>query len=215
MGVAKSNLLNHLKGSFGNIILYEVNGQLRIRSKMGRYTKSKSLRQGAQKNRFKGAASFYQKLELPMYTTWSDATRGQNISGYNLFIKENIRNFTETGEVASFSGLKICYGPLYIPEHFGMQYSAPDRIRIEWDSKYEKPGSSKDLLQIAVYDKTRIDDCEIYWLEGCETTRDAGEYTFTLPSERGGEIHLFAFFKDKYQNIFSESRFLGTVVEEK
>ena len=97
MGTARSNLLNQLKGSFGNVILYEVNGQLRIRSKTGRYRKSKSSKQKAQKNRFKGAASFYHKLEMPMYMTWSDATHGQNISGYNLFIKENIHSFTETG----------------------------------------------------------------------------------------------------------------------
>lgn len=90
MGSARSNLLNQLKGSFGNVILYEVNGQLRIRSKTGRYRKSKSSKQKAQKNRFKGAASFYHKLEMPMYMTWSDATHGQNISGYNLFIKEKV-----------------------------------------------------------------------------------------------------------------------------
>ena len=102
MGTARSNLLNQLKGSFGNVILYEVNGQLRIRSKTGRYRKSKSSKQKAQKNRFKGAASFYHKLEMPMYMTWSDATHGQNISGYNLFIKENIHSFTETGEITEF-----------------------------------------------------------------------------------------------------------------
>ena len=45
MGTARSNLLNQLKGSFGNVILYEVNGQLRIRSKTGRYRKSKSSKQ--------------------------------------------------------------------------------------------------------------------------------------------------------------------------
>lgn len=65
-----------------------------------------------------------------------------------------------------------------------------------------------------IYDKTRVDDGEIYWLEGFETIRATGEYTFTLPAERGKEIHLFAFFKNKYRNIFSESRFLGTVAKE-
>ena len=168
MGTARSNLLNQLKGSFGNVILYEVNGQLRIRSKTGRYRKSKSSKQKAQKNRFKGAASFYHKLEMPMYMTWSDATHGQNISGYNLFIKENIHSFTETGEITEFSGLKICYGPLYIPDYFGMQYTTPDLIRLEWNPGYKNQGFDDDLLQIAIYDKTRVDDGEIYWLEGFE-----------------------------------------------
>ena len=162
MGTARSNLLNQLKGSFGNVILYEVNGQLRIRSKTGRYRKSKSSKQKAQKNRFKGAASFYHKLEMPMYMTWSDATHGQNISGYNLFIKENIHSFTETGEITEFSGLKICYGPLYIPDYFGMQYTTPDLIRLEWNPGYKNQGFDDDLLQIAIYDKTRVDDGEIY-----------------------------------------------------
>ena len=92
MGTARSNLLNQLKGSFGNVILYEVNGQLRIRSKTGRYRKSKSSKQKAQKNRFKGAASFYHKLEMPMYMTWSDATHGQNIDrrNYRIFRPEDM-----------------------------------------------------------------------------------------------------------------------------
>ena len=50
-----------------------------------------------------------------------------------------------------------------------------------------------------IYDKTRVDDGEIYWLEGFETIRATGEYTFTLPAERGKEIHLFAFFKSMLQ----------------
>lgn len=41
-----------------------------------------------------------------------------------------------------------------------------------------------------IYDKTRVDDGEIYWLEGFETIRATGAYTFTLPAERGKEIHL-------------------------
>jgi hypothetical protein len=82
------------------------------------------------------------------------------------------------------------------------------------ESRYKNQGFDDDLLQIAIYDKTRVDDGEIYWLEGFETIRATGEYTFTLPAERGKEIHLFAFFKNKYRNIFSESRFLGTVVKE-
>ena len=149
-----------------------------------------------------------------MYMTWSDATHGQNISGYNLFIKENIHSFTETGEITEFSGLKICYVPLYIPDYFGMQYTTPDLIRLEWNPGYKNQGFDDDLLQIAIYDKTRVDDGEIYWLEGFETIRATGAYTFTLPAERGKEIHLFAFFKNKYRNIFSESRFLGTVAKE-
>ena len=129
--------------------------------------------------------------------TWSDATHGQNISGYNLFIKENIHSFTETGEITEFSGLKICYGPLYIPDYFGMQYTTPDLIRLEWNPGYKNQGFDDDLLQIAI-----------------ETIRATGAYTVTLPAERGKEIHLFAFFKNKYRNIFSESRFLGTVAKE-
>ena len=66
------------------------------------------------------------------------------------------------------------------------------------ESGIKNQGFDDDLLQIAIYDKTGVDDGEIYWLEGFETIRATGEtYTFTLPAERGKEIHLFAFFLEK------------------
>lgn len=58
MGSARSNLLNQLKGSFGNVILYEVNGQLRIRSKTGRYRKSKVVSKKHRKTGLKGRLHF-------------------------------------------------------------------------------------------------------------------------------------------------------------
>lgn len=58
MGIARSNLLNQLKRSFGNIILLEVNGQLRIRSKTGRYENRKVVSKKHRKTGLKGQLHF-------------------------------------------------------------------------------------------------------------------------------------------------------------
>lgn len=58
MGTARSNLLNQLKGSFGNVILYEVNGQMRIRSKTGRYRNRKVVSKKHRKTGLKGRLHF-------------------------------------------------------------------------------------------------------------------------------------------------------------
>ncbi len=42
-----------------------------------------------------------------------------------------------------------------------MQYTTPDPIRLEWNPGYENQGFDDDLLQIAIYDKTRVDDDEM------------------------------------------------------
>ncbi len=42
-----------------------------------------------------------------------------------------------------------------------MQYTTPDLIRLEWNPGYENQGFDDDLLQIAIYDKTRVDDGEM------------------------------------------------------
>ena len=59
-----------------------------------------------------------------------------------------------------------------------------DLIRLEWNPGYKNQGFDDDLLQIAIYDKTRVDDGEIYWLEGFETIRATGAYTFTPGRKR-------------------------------
>lgn len=215
MSVVDASLFAKIKGSFGNVVVYEVNGQMRIRQKPGKYKKSKSTKQKAQKNKFKAAANFYTKVGIPMLYTWDEATRGKTMSGYNLFIKENIHHFSDTGEITSYAGLKVCCGPLFIPEEFEMQYALPGRVHLEWPTEYEGEGYDSDLLQVAVYDKSKMKGSPVYWLEEAEASRSEGACDFLLPEKGGDEIHLFVFFRSKFQNIFSDSRFAGTVTREK
>lgn len=217
MGVIKSSLLDQLKGSLGNVIIYEVNGQIRMRAKSGRYRESNSERRKTQKGRFKEAAAFYQKLGAPMLFSWKMAAKGTTASGYNLFIKENIGHFKGTGEAADIAALKVCTGVLFMPERMEVERKEADRLCLRWKPEAREHEENFNVLQIAVYDPSIQDDDEreeVYWLEGVTAQRSAGVCEFALPEERGEEVHLFAFFKDVFRGGYSESRYIGTFGKE-
>lgn len=211
MSVVTSSLFSGMKGSLGNIIVYEVNGQMRMRAKPGPYKKSKSESLMAQRNKFKAAAKFFFKLGKPMSYSWDEATRGKTMSGYNLFIKENIHNFTATGEISGYTNLKISIGPLEAPEEIGMQYTAPNLITLKWNPEAVQNGSKQDQLQVVIYAPLKKAGSKFFWVEAAEASRSAGECTFAIPPKAGEELHIFAFFKDKFLNIYSDSRYIGTL----
>lgn len=198
MSVAKSSLFTGARGSFGNIIIYEVAGQIRFREKTGKYKKSKSPKQAAQKSKFKEAARLYHEIESPMFYTWTEATRGTSLNGYNLFIKTNIRNMTAEGEIADLSAFKICCGPLTVPDEFRMTVIGPKTIRVSWKEERPLRTDGSDLLQMALYDpsqsRRKFKESQIYWLEEVVARRNDGQCEFTLPDQVGGRSAFVCFF---------------------
>ncbi|WP_251619918.1 DUF6266 family protein [Odoribacter lunatus] len=211
MSIAKSTLFNSMSGSLANIIVYEVNGKIRMRSKPKGYKKSDSPEQNSQKSKFRGASLFFRNIGMPMRLSWQESVRGTDLSGYNLFIKENIHNFTPEGEAEDFAKLKISYGPLYIPDNIAMVHTTPDTVTLRWDASCPGDSDTSDLLYLAVYDRNEKRNYKIYGIEQETVKRKAGEYTFKLPAGIKNEVHLFAFFKKQYENIYSDSRFIGTI----
>lgn len=213
MSIAKSTLFNGMGGSLGNVIVYEVNGKIRMRSKPLGYKKSESAGQQSQKNKFRSAALFFRHIGIPMRLAWKEAVRGTDLSGYNLFIKENIHRFTPEGLVDDISKIKICHGPLYIPDRIEMHYTAPNTVSLTWTPYCPDNCNSNgnDLLQLAIYDENKKRNYKVYGLEHAPVKRKEGSCTLQLPAEIKGEIHLFVFFRKPYENIYSDSRFAGTV----
>lgn len=210
MSIAKSTLFNGMSGSLADVIVYEVNGKIRIRSKPHVYKKSDSTELTAQRNRFRSAALFFRNIGIPMQFAWKEAVRGTDLSGYNLFIKENIHHFTAEG-TTEISNIKICHGPLYIPDRIEMHYTAPGTVTLTWDTHCPDNSKRNDLLHLAIYDENKTRNYKIYGLENIAVKRESGKYIFQLPVEIKNEIHLFAFFKKPYENIYSDSRFAGTL----
>lgn len=215
MAIITPTALGKPKGKVGNLILYEVNGEIRMRSKPEKYKKSKSKKQKAQKEKFKGAVEFYWKVEPPMSIGWKVAANETRGSGYNLFIRENIGNFTETGELADVAKLVVCYGKLEIEKTaFKAEEVAPGKVRLQWDHTVKNNEEQWQRVQVAVYDPS-IDEDEsgqIYWLEGAGAHRWQGECEFALPETRGEEVHLYVYFQDVNQGAYSKSRYVGTFI---
>ncbi len=213
MAIITPTALGKPKGKVGDLIFYEVNGEIRMRSRPEKYKKSKSKTQKAQKERFKGAVEFYWKVEPPMSIGWKVAANETRGSGYNLFIRENIGNFTETGELADVAKLVVCYGKLEIENtNFKAEEVVPGKVKLQWGKTAKNNEEEWQRVQIVVYDPS-IDEDEsgqIYWLEGAGAHRWKGECEFTLPEKRGEEIHVYVYFQDVNQGLYSKSRYVGT-----
>ena len=92
-----------------------------------------------------------------------------------------------------------------------MHYTAPGTVTLTWDTHCPDNSKRNDLLHLAIYDENKTRNYKIYGLENIAVKRELGRYTFQLPVEIKHEIHLFAFFKKPYENIYSDSRFAGTL----
>lgn len=62
MAIGKSTLFGTLSGSLGNIIVYTVGGQMRVRTKPGHYRDQKSPAQLAQRRKICQIAELYAQL---------------------------------------------------------------------------------------------------------------------------------------------------------
>lgn len=207
-----------MRGTVGGVIIYEVNGQVRVRAKPAGYTKPKnSKKQEAQKKRFRHAVDFCYKLDDALWTVWKLAGKGTTRSGYNLFIGANVGNFTETGEVADVGKLVVSQGKVPMAEKVEAELTAEGRVRVHWEDTEKVEEDFLQRLQVAVYDPSQPkshDEYAVYWLEGAGAKRSAGVCEFELPEERGEVVHVYVFFKDIHQGEYSESRYVGTFGKE-
>ena len=75
MAIIKT-VLGNIKGKVGDMILYEVQGQVRIRSTPLKVKDPKTPEQLAHRNRVRGVARLFRMLDLQLYADWQRAAEG-------------------------------------------------------------------------------------------------------------------------------------------
>ena len=80
MAIIKT-VLGNIKGKVGDMILYEVQGQVRIRSTPLKVKDPKTPGQLAHRNRVRGVAGLFRMLDLQLYADWQRAAEGMLASG--------------------------------------------------------------------------------------------------------------------------------------
>lgn len=214
MSVAKSALFSGIRGTFGNIVVYEVNGQTRIRTKPGGYKDCKSEKQLQQRQRFKKVTELYHSLDMGLNAAWKQMTQGTNLTAFNLFVKTNIRNFTAEGKIADPARLKVCCGRLPLSEGLQATISPDGTVSLNWQYNSLRKEGANELLKLVLYEPERKGGPGIYIRNGMSVLRKEGHCDFCLPDTLKGNIHLYILFWGRYTNEFSDSAYIGSLEKE-
>lgn len=210
MSIISSALFNEASGSFGNIILYKVKNQMRIRVKSMVHKDKKSPKQLAQRKKLKTVLKLYQNLDHTFVCSWQQQSEALPMNCCNLFIKENIANISPEGNIISPENLKISTGPLQKPTTLKVELSTEKLMTVTWDTDDLPYLLYDDILQIGVYGYiTEIEEDGIYYLREARAIRMDGKCQFEMPEGRG-ELHFYVCFKSLYTNEYSDSVYIGS-----
>lgn len=214
MGIISSPLFNDASGSLGNIVIYKVKNQIRIRTKPLSHKDRKSHKQLTQRQKLKKCLQLYQFLDNAFLYSWRQRAKDLIMNSCNLFIKENIHNINTEGEVANPAILKICTGSLSLPENLQAESNLPGSILLKWETRDIPVLQYDDILQIGVYGMIYdIEQKAIFYLKEAKATREEGQCQFKIPPGEG-MLHFYACFKSLYTNEYSDSTYLGSWASE-
>lgn len=214
MAIVKSSLFEDFKGTLGNTIFYKVGDQIRTRGKPGRYKDQKSPKQMIQRNKVKEISRLYHSLDLQLMVFWKQLVAGTTLNGYNLFMRENIRNLNKEAHITDFSKLKVCEGTLLLPEDIGSIITPDNMISIQWKYSSDDPPKWESCLQIIAYTPMKKRNPKIRIIHTTQVEQDAEKYDFLIPKNIEMPAHFFIFFKSCLTNDVSPSHYIGSIEQE-
>lgn len=210
MGIVKASIAGEIRGKLGNVVIYKVGEQLRVRTAPGRVKDPKTPGQLAHRARVRGMASLFHQLDRQLYYYWKELTEGTGMNAYNLFVSKNIKNMTGEGEVADVSEMCLTQGDIAEPYQLTTERN-PEQVTLRWE-RGEDEGScaSLDVLQIAVYAPQAAKREKIWLQTEFAAQRKDKSYTWPVPQEIEGPFHAFGLFKNRYNNEVSMSFYIGS-----
>lgn len=214
MAIIKPFSVGKTKGKLGDIIYYEVAGEIRARMVPTEVKDAKTPKQMAQRSRMKSVAEQYGMLDTQLYAYWKSLTEGTAMNAYSLFVSRNIRNIDGNGEVVDYAELCVTAGDLLVPSWVRMEEAEDGQRLVTWDASAEGWGNhaTKDQLQLAVHTLRGNKGRErIKVVAETAAERKTGQYLWALPANLG-KAHVYGFFRGKYfKEEVSDSFYLGMV----
>lgn len=207
MAIIFSSAFQALRGKIGNFIFYHAKGQLRMRSYGKSGTSPWTPGQKLQQNRLRTVVFFYranQNTLLPKI--WRMAARDMVMSGYNLFIRENMPVFNAGHAIGDYSLLHISQGSLEFPQALQVASYGDGKICLTWKNPLPKnSGSMSDRLHAVWLDGKG--NFSLHVLSMPEVTRREEEAVLPLPEAGSEELHLYIYFSNKEETQFSPDRY--------
>jgi hypothetical protein len=125
------------------------------------------------------------------------------MSGHNLFISKNIAAFDKSGNIDSYDRLTISVGNMPPPKDSLAQVNpeTPGQIQLCWsDNSNTCDASPNDRLNLVT-----IVNGEASYYTDLTATRGVQSATITIPAAKDNTVHLYIFFANEKNNLFSES----------
>jgi hypothetical protein len=202
MAKFKQGILGPISGSLGNLVGCIRYGVAYLRTKPVIYHDAKKPEQVAQRNRNKACVALYHSLRFTIgRPIWNKMAHG--ISGYNLFLKVNSMTFDGEGKVFDFDNLKFSVGNLPLPDDIDVQNNSEGTgaVTVSWtDNSGRGLAAISDRLRVVTFFDNKMNE-----LKGLPFNRKDRQADIRLPFAPGDTVHLYLFFQNEKDAIFSES----------
>lgn len=195
-----------IRGRVGNTIFTERNGKCYARAVASSVKNPNTPKQQAVRNRFRVAVRFYQRLkETPLNEVWKSAGKKAKLTGFALFMRENLRMFNDQGKIADYDGLRLAVGSRYGAYDLSASSKEQNRVTLCWMGDAESAYlDCDDRLMVVVLHEDRAFSPEV--VEGLHARREDGTVTFELCRREGVPVHLYCFFVASGNTAFSDSQ---------
>jgi hypothetical protein len=199
-------IFNAIKGKIGNLIGYTWKGISVIRIRPVKYHDAKTPPQRKQRAAFAAcsrlACSILKKIIWPIWNPMAE-----KMSGYNLFISENTKNFDKSGKIADHSAMIFSLGDLSFPKDISAEIipDSDNSIRIDWSDEPGKPVDSPDdqLLMVTIIDS------KVSLVDDNTFSRCKRQAIVKLNWGKDKTIHCYPFFANPSHTLFSPNRYLS------
>ena len=146
------------------------------------------------RRRWKVAIRFYQQLPEGVRRVLNGAARDcGEWSGYNFFLKENLKVLTEDGEITDLGLLQFSAGTRARVGSLEGRRTEEGRVELWWDNSPmtdEEEGEDR-LVVIAVAENRMFSPEEV---KGVDAAREDGFARFSLDNMEGRKAHLYCCF---------------------
>ena len=193
-------------GKIGNTVFMEMGGKSYARTLPINVRDPQTPSQLACRARFHAAVSFYQRLHATsMKAVWKQSGARVKLSGFNLFMKVNLKMFSPEGEIVDFDGLRLAVGNRTEPRDLSAAVDDRGRLTLRWTpSDGNVVLNADDRLHVVLLYGDRLFSPVV--VEGVQACRGDGGTTIDAGIRPGVALHVYAFFSSPGGDAFSDSK---------
>ena len=180
MAIVKPTL-GKISGRVGNMIVYEVKGQTRMRSEPLDVKNPRTPKQVAHRNKVRGISDLFNSTDMRLLGTFDRATADSLMNGYNLFLKRNLK---------ALNAVRFAWGELCNPD---------------WNNSWDK------LQVAAYGKCLEEDDDELYLYLLAKDIAPVHKHRceWHLPENTPRPVWLYGFFSNEVSGKGTDSFLIG------